>query len=212
MIVNILIFYWGDFRMKKLILATALVMGLSACNTISNVEKNVITKEQLVRPWVCLVKYDDLNMVTIDVSDFKANGNMLNTGRVIDQTFAPLKFTYETVDEGRWELISNKLVMDYDLSKRKVTKKTPKKLMGFLKQKKYQAIAAYEQGIFDILSDKSKTKADDSKITFNILSFDNDRMKIQQETERKVYPGACIVAEKAMAYLETLEKENDKLK
>jgi len=199
--------------MKKLVLATALTLVLSACSNSAKVEKQVITKEQLVGAgaWVCSMKYDDIKVRALDISEFKPNGEMKNLGEVMDYNFEPVKFTYKTEDQGRWELNGNQLILDYDLDKRKVTKTTPKEFLAFLKKDKSatsKAFAKYEQGVFNILS--SKDKGEDSKITLALLKFENDRIAIQQSMGEKTYKGGCVTAAKAEAYIEMLLKDKTK--
>lgn len=197
--------------MKKLALAASLAFVLSACSNSTKVEKALVTKQDIIGTWVCVIKYDDLNVITSDLSEFKANGEMKNTGKISDETFAPIKFTYKTEDQGSWDLKGNQLVIDYDLSKRKVTKTTYQEFLQYLKQKKgklaktAKTIADYEQQIFDRLSDTKNTE--NSKITLEILKFGDSRMGIQQKIGKRVYFGGCITAEKAKEYLHTLKKD-----
>lgn len=51
---------------------------------------------------------------------------MTNFGDISDENFEPIKFTYVTGDKGKWDLKGNRLVIDYDLSERKVKRTTPK--------------------------------------------------------------------------------------
>lgn len=191
--------------MKKLALTTVLAFMLSACSTSTKMSKPVVTKQNLIGTWVCVIKYDDLKMTTLDISEFNANGEMKNVGEITDKTFDPIKFTYQTQDEGRWDLAENQLIIDYDLTKRKVIKTTPKKFLALLKQKKYKDLKLdqYEQALFNILSDTQK--AEDSQIKLEILKFDHSRMAIQQKMGDKMYSGGCVTAEKAQEYLDYLQ-------
>lgn len=194
--------------MKKLVLATAFAFALSACSNSTKVEEPLVTKQQIIGTWACIIKYDNLKVKTLDISEFRANGEIKNIGDVSYEVFAPIKFTYKTEDQGSWDLKGNQLVIDYDLSKRKVTKTTYQEFLQYLKQKKgksaktAKAIADYEQQIFDILSD-----TENSKITLEILKFGDSRMSIQQKIGKRVYFGGCITAEKAKEYLHTLKKD-----
>lgn len=191
--------------MKKLTLIAVSALMLSACSTSTKVDKPVVTKQDLIGTWVCAINYDDLKMTTLDALEFKANGELKNIGEITDKTFAPLRFTYKTEDQGSWDLKGNQLVIDYDLSKRKVTKTTPKKLLSLLKQKKYKDLALdkYEQNVFNLLSNTQNTG--DNKIKLDILRFGDSRMSIQQNMSDKAYLGGCLTAEKAQEYLEKFQ-------
>lgn len=193
--------------MKKLALVAALALGLSACSNVTKTQ--IVNKEQLIGTWVCVIKYDDIKVTTLDVSEFQVNGDIRNSGQVSDEQFSPVKFKYITADQGRWDLKGNQLIIDYDLMKRKVVKATPESFLSLLKQdarksiKEAQLLLEHEQKFFEILSD---TTAKNSKITLDIVKFGNSHMSIQQDMGNKVYIGSCVTEDKANEYIEALEK------
>lgn len=190
--------------MKKLMLVAAAALVLSACSNSGKNEKQIMTRSDLVGTWVCAMKYDDLNFATLDVSEFKENGQVNVIGDMIDKNFDPVKFTYKVEDQGRWELKGNQLVLDYDRAQRKVTKTTPKKALELLKKKEYKALADYEQGIFNILSNKDMKES--AQITLDILRFNDGRIAIQQDMGDTVYTGGCVTKAKAEVYLKDVLK------
>ncbi|GAB1658557.1 hypothetical protein [Mannheimia haemolytica] len=200
--------------MRKLGLLAVFTLVLSACSNSTKIEQTILSKQDIVGSWVCAIKYDDLKVSTLDFSEFKANGEMTNFGDISDENFEPIKFTYVTGDKGKWELKGNRLVIDYDLSERKVKRTTPKKFLEFLKQEERKAsktakkLLKYEQGIFNILSDQKNTE--NSKIILDILKFGHSRMAIQQNMGDKVYSGGCVTADKAEEYLDILKNRNSK--
>lgn len=203
--------------MKKLALTAIFTLVLSACSNSTNIEKTAVSKQDIVGSWVCAIKYNDIKVRTLDFSEFKANGEMINVGDVSDENFAPVKFTYLTKDTGRWDLKGNQLVIDYDLSKREVKKTTPKEFLEYLRQEELKAsttartaktLLRHEQNLFNILDDKKNDK--NSKITLDILKFSHSRMTIQQNMGDNVYSGGCVTADKAQEYLDTLKNSYSK--
>lgn len=195
--------------MKKLALIALLTLGLTGCSSVS--PKSNLTKEKLVGEWFCRMNYNDLNMITDDLSKLGSDGKIENTGIITSYTFEPLLFKYGTKDQGSWDLIGNQLVFDFDLTKRQTDKLTPKKVLDLLKQKKYQPIAKYEQELFDILNKKDRQK-ENNKITLEISDFNQDSFNVKQDMGEKVYFGECMTPKKLEALTSQIQNNPQKTK
>lgn len=194
--------------MKKLALIALLTLGLTGCGSVS--PKSNLTKEKLVGEWFCRMNYNDLNMITDDLSKLGSDGKIENTGIITNYTFKPLLFKYGTKDQGSWDLIGDQLIIDYDATQSQTVKLMPPKLLKLLKQKKYQVIGKYEQELFDILNDKQKKE--DDKIKLAISDLTQDGFKIKQDMGEKVYFGECMTPKKLEALTSQIQNNPQKTK
>jgi len=67
--------------MKKLTLLGLILLTLNTqAASQSAVEKNGILREQIIGEWTCQIKYPDMNLETLDIIEFQADGTSVGIG------------------------------------------------------------------------------------------------------------------------------------
>lgn len=182
--------------MKKLVLVAGLALGLSACS--SNVNENMMTKEQLAGNWLCTFKFDDIGATAVENFNLNTNGSFSSKGLLVVKILPeePAGFSYKATDEGTWNLVGNTWNIKYDINKHKVERASSKKLMNFIKADK--ELTETEQELFRLVSNLSE---EDSNMDLEILNFDGKK-SLDVKMKGESYVGKCVASKNTQAELE----------
>lgn len=167
--------------MKKLTLLGLILCTLS-CQAAeqSAVEKNRILPEQIIAEWTCRIKYPDMNLETLDIIEFQADGSSVGIGYF----FFPQGIAYETKHTGKWTLKNNVLSeISQDYVTIKVHADTTMKRLA-----EDPAFRAFEEGFYQELSKENNSG---TAIELEIQQVTDNSMQFEQILGNSRYLGNC---------------------
>ena len=171
--------------MKKLTLLGLILLALNTqAASQSAVEKNGILREQIIGEWTCQIKYPDMNLETLDIIEFQADGTSVGIGYF----FFPQGLAYETKHTGKWDLKNNMLS---EIGQDYVTIKvhaddTMKRINEDL------SFRAFEEAFYQELSKENNSG---TAIELEVQQVSDKTMRFEQILGNNRYVGNCKKSE-----------------
>lgn len=146
----------------------------------SAVEKNSILQEQIIGEWTCRINYPDMELHTLDILEFQADGSSVGIGYFF---FTDL-LAYETKHTGKWTLKENILSeVGHDYRTVKIhSDKTSKRIA---EDKEFRE---FEEKFYQQLSAENNSGA---TVNLEIQQLTDSTMQFEQILGNRRYVGNC---------------------
>lgn len=196
--------------MKKIIFCVFVSSFLlMSCSGLTELDKRLPTKEELVGSWSCRTTYENLGVGIVDLIKLNADGSLYDESYIFDNSMdiiinKPTKdyfsapFRYLQINSGSWKLEGNHLT--HSIIPRHTTRLIFPNV--FAKVQETDFIKDYEAKLFAIYS---SNKAD--KVELDFIGFTKNGFIVNQILGESTYKSYCKQKDKTVyKFNQRLEK------